>query len=75
MPRAEPDQRMTPTTFPFWPLVATLATQNLATLAAYTLPALAPMVAADLKVDGTWVGYFVSVVYGVGIGSSPLAAG
>ncbi len=60
--------------FPLWPLVATLATQTIATLAAYTLPALAPMVAADLKVDGAWVGYFVSVVYGVGIGSSLFAA-
>ncbi|MFY9315229.1 MAG: MFS transporter [Burkholderiales bacterium] len=66
---------MAPTTFPVWPLVATLATQTLAIMAAYTLPALAPMVAADLKVDGAWVGYFVSVVYGVGIGSSLLAAG
>jgi len=64
-----------PQSFPFWPLAATLATQTLATLAAYTLPALAPMVATDLKVDGAWVGYFVSVVYGVGIGSSLLAAG
>ncbi len=63
-----------PQSFPLWPLLATLATQTIATLAAYTLPALAPMVAADLKVDGAWVGYFVSVVYGVGIGSSLLAA-
>ena len=72
---AQPGLRLTPPAFPLWPLVATLATQTLATLAAYTLPALAPMVAADLEVDGAWVGYFVSVVYGVGIGSSLLAAG
>lgn len=65
---------MTPTSFPFWPLVATLAAQTLATMAAYTLPALAPMVAADLEVDGALVGYFVSVVYGTGIASSLLAA-
>jgi len=70
----QPGLRLTPPAFPLWPLVATLATQTLATLAAYTLPALAPMVAADLEVDGAWVGYFVSVVYGVGIGSSLLAA-
>jgi len=66
---------VTPTSLPLWPLLATLATQTLATLAAYTLPALAPMVAADLEVNGAWVGYFVSVVYGVGIGSSLLAPG
>lgn len=64
-----------PRTFPLWPLLATLATQTLATMAAYSLPALAPMVAAELRVDGALIGYFVSVVYGVGIGSSLLAAG
>jgi MFS family permease len=62
-------------TFPLWPLLATLAAQTLATMAAYSLPALAPMVARDLNVNGALVGYFVSVVYGVGIASSLLAAG
>ena len=38
------------TAFPLWPLLATLATQTLATMAAYSLPALAPMVAKDLDV-------------------------
>jgi len=61
-------------TFPLWPLLATLAAQTLATMAAYTLPALAPVVARDLEVNGALVGYFVSVVYGVGIASSLLAA-
>ncbi len=61
--------------FPVWPLLATLATQTLATMAAYSLPALAPVVARDLAVNGALVGYFVSLVYGVGIASSLLAAG
>ena len=49
--------------------------QTLATMAAYSVPALAPAIARDLGVDGALTGYFVSVVYGVGIGSSLLAAG
>lgn len=43
-------------------------------MAAYAVPALAPIVARDLRVDGALTGYFVSVVYGVGIVSSLLAA-
>lgn len=62
-----------PRTFPLWPLLATLTAQTLATMAAYTLPALAPVVAKDLAVNGALVGYFVSVVYGVGIASALLA--
>jgi predicted MFS family arabinose efflux permease len=64
-----------PTAFPVWPLLATMAMQTLATMAAYSIPALAPMVAADIGVDGGLIGYFVSVVYGVGIVSSLMAAG
>lgn len=64
----------TPDAFPTWPLIATTAMQTLATMAAYSIPALAPVVARDLDVDGALTGYFVSVVYGVGIGSSLLAA-
>lgn len=63
-----------PISFPFWPLLATTSMQTLATMAAYTIPALAPVVARDLAVDGALIGYFVSVVYGVGIVSSLLAA-
>lgn len=63
-----------PTAFPLWPLVATTSMQTLATMAAYTIPALAPVVARSLSVDGALIGYFVSVVYGVGIVSSLLAA-
>ena len=61
-------------TFPLWPLLATMAMQTLATMAAYTVPALAPEIARDLGVDGAWAGYFISVVYGIGIVSSLKAA-
>lgn len=61
-------------TFPLWPLLATMAMQTLATMAAYTVPALAPEIARDLGVDGAWAGYFISVVYGIGIISSLKAA-
>jgi MFS family permease len=60
--------------FPYGPLVATTAMQTLATMAAYSVPALAPVIAKDLDVNGALTGYFVSVVYGVGIASSLLAA-
>ncbi len=62
-------------TFPLWPLVVTIAMQTAATVAAFSVPALAPAIARDLDVDGALTGYFVSVVYGVGIASSLLAAG
>lgn len=61
-------------TFPLWPLLATIAMQTAASMAAYSVPALAPAIAHDLGVEGALAGYFVSVVYGVGIGSSLLAA-
>lgn len=72
----DPDPPRAPTAdaFPTWPLIATTAMQTLATMAAYSVPALAPVLARDLAVDGALTGYFVSVVYGVGIGSSLLAA-
>jgi predicted MFS family arabinose efflux permease len=60
--------------FPLWPLLATMAMQTLATMAAYSVPALAPAIARDLGIDGALAGYFVSTVYGVGIVSSLLAA-
>lgn len=68
-------QDAVPTAFPLWPLLATMAMQTLATMAAYSIPALAPMVARDIGVNGALIGMFVSVVYGVGIVSSLLAAG
>jgi len=63
-----------PTAFPWWPLLATTGMQTLATMAAYSVPALAPVIARDLGVDGALSGAFVSVVYGVGIVSSLVAA-
>ncbi len=63
------------TVFPGWPLAAMLATQALATMAAYSLPAVAPAVAIDLGVPGALVGVFISTVYGVGILSALLSPG
>lgn len=71
----DPRAGAVPQTFPTWPLIATTSMQTLATMAAYSVPALAPVLARDLGVDGALTGYFVSVVYGVGIGSSLMAAG
>lgn len=61
--------------FPLWPLVASLAMQTLATMAAFSLPAAAPEVARDLGVDDRLIGFFVSLVYGVGILSALLSPG
>jgi MFS family permease len=58
---------------PVWPLLATLAVQTLATMAMYSLPAVAPAVARDLHVSGTLVGSFVAAAYGVGIVSALLS--
>ena len=59
--------------FPLFPLTATLATQSLATMAAYSFPVVAPVIADDLRVPGTLVGFFISIVYGVGIVSALLS--
>ncbi len=60
---------------PLWPLLATLAVQTLATMALYSLPAVAPEVARDLGVSGTLVGDFVAMAYGVGIVSALVSPG
>ena len=60
---------------PLWPLIATLAAQTLATMALFSLPAIAPAVAPALHVRGELVGVFVSVVYGVGIISALFSPG
>lgn len=59
--------------FPVFPLIVTLATQSLATMAAYSFPVVAPVIAKDLQVPGTLVGFFISTVYGVGIISALLS--
>lgn len=61
--------------FPLGPLVSALAMQTLATMAAFSLPAAAPEVARDLGIDDTLIGFFVSLVYGVGIVSALLSPG
>jgi predicted MFS family arabinose efflux permease len=61
--------------FPVWPLLAMLATQSLATMAAFSLPAVAPAVARDLGVTGALSGVFISMVYGVGILSALFSPG
>ncbi|MFM9885584.1 MAG: MFS transporter [Burkholderiales bacterium] len=71
---ADRNDAVEPLSFPYGALIATTAMQTLATMAAYAVPALAPVVAKDLGVDGALTGYFISVVYGVGIISSLLAA-
>ncbi len=63
-----------PPGFPLWPLAMTMSMQTLATMAAFSVPSLAPAIARDLQIDGALTGYFVSLVYGVGIVSSLLAA-
>jgi MFS family permease len=60
---------------PLWPLIATLAAQTLATMALFSLPAIAPAVAQALGVRGELVGVFVSVAYGTGIVSALLSPG
>jgi MFS family permease len=60
---------------PIGPLAATLAMQTLATMALYSLPAVAPEVAKDLDVNGALVGGFVATAYGVGILSALLSPG
>lgn len=49
--------------------------QTLATMAAFSLPTAAPEVARDLGIDDTLIGFFVSMVYGVGILSALLSPG
>ncbi len=58
---------------PLAPLLATLAVQTLATMALFSIPALAPAIAHDLGVNGALVGGFVATAYGVGILSALLS--
>lgn len=61
--------------FPTGPLAATLATQISATLAAFSVPAVAPEIARDLGIQPAFVGLYLSIVYGVGILSALLSPG
>ncbi len=53
--------------FPLAPLLATLGVQTLSTMAAYSIPPIAPEVARHLGIPPAWVGFFISTVYGVGV--------
>lgn len=75
-PKGPADTLSSPTIvhgFPLWPLLATLAVQTLATAAAYSIPAVAPEVAGRLGVNPALIGFFISMVYGVGILSALLS--
>lgn len=58
---------------PVAPLAATTVMQALVTMAAFSIPAAAPEVARDLSISPALVGSFVSLIYGVGIGSALLS--
>lgn len=60
---------------PLAPLLATLAVQTLATMALFSLPAIAPAVSRALDVNGELVGGFVAVAYGTGIVSALISPG
>jgi MFS family permease len=60
---------------PIAPLAATLAVQTLATAALFSIPAIAPAIAAALHVSGELVGTFVAAAYGTGIISALLSPG
>lgn len=60
---------------PIWPLTATVAVQTLATMALFSVPAIAPEIARALHVRGTLVGDFVATAYGTGIISALLSPG
>lgn len=72
-PKPDADPTRENLRFPVFPLIATLTTQSLATMAAYSFPVVAPVIAKDLQVPGALVGFFVSTVYGVGIISALLS--
>ncbi|MGB7182783.1 MAG: MFS transporter [Burkholderiaceae bacterium] len=60
-------------TFPFVPLFIGMAVQTLVTMAAYSVPAAAPAIAADLDIAGENAGLFIAIVYGMGMFSAVLS--
>ena len=61
------------TGIPYVALCTGLFVQTLVTMGAYTIPAAAPAIAADLNVPGERVGFFISIVYGMGMLSAVLS--
>ena len=58
---------------PYVPLLIGLLVQTIVTMAAYSIPAAAPAIAAELDIAGERVGIFISLVYGVGMISAVLS--
>ena len=58
---------------PYIALFVGLFVQTLVTMGAYSVPAAAPAIAADLGVPGERVGVFISIVYGMGMVSAVLS--
>jgi MFS family permease len=58
---------------PYIALLVGLVVQTLVSMGAYSVPAAAPAIAAELDVAGERVGIFVSIVYGVGMISAVLS--
>ncbi|RYY96415.1 MAG: MFS transporter, partial [Comamonadaceae bacterium] len=61
-------------TGPWWTLVVTLAIQSLASMAAITVPVMAPVLGQVLSVSPTLVGVYVALVYAAALVAS-LGAG
>lgn len=52
------------------PLGATLAFQALVSMAALTVPAIAPAISADVDIPASYVGLFIALLYGASMASS-----
>lgn len=58
---------------PYVALLIGLTVQTLVSMGAYSVPAAAPAIAADLDIAGERVGFFISAVYGIGMFSAVLS--
>jgi MFS family permease len=56
-------------------LIATMAMQVMVSLAAVTVPVFAPAAAVDVGISPIYIGLFVALVYGAGMGASLLSGG
>ena len=60
---------------PFVPLLATLLVQALCTMAVYSVPVVAPVLAEELGIPSATVGLYAASVYGLGMASAILSPG
>ena len=60
---------------PVLPLLATLLVQALCTMAVYSVPVVAPVVAVELGIPAGTVGLYAASVYGLGMASALLSPG